>query len=186
MRRFLCLVLFAACMPLAVRAQLLHVGLRSGVNVSDVSVERFALADAVVSSGRIKAGYQFAFMARTNLTRHLHLQAEIEYACGVNAYRIDRMTSARSISIRSRRLNLPLELGVQLGAARLFAGASFVIGDWTGNSDVRRGASALSYGVAPCALPHRRCREEHGYPPQHAVEPVVRNLLLADIFEAGV
>ncbi len=125
------MVLIAACMPLAARAQLLHVGLRGGVNISDVSVERFALADAVVSSGRIKAGYQFAFMARTNLTRHLHLQAEIEYACGVNAYRIDRMTSARSISIQSRRLNLPLELGVQLGAARLFAGASFVIGDWT-------------------------------------------------------
>jgi len=48
------------------------------------------------------------------------------------------MTSARSISIRSRRLNLPLQLGVQLGAARLFAGASFVIGDWTGNSDAAR------------------------------------------------
>jgi len=53
------MVLIAACMPLAARAQLLHVGLRGGVNVSDVSVERFALADAVVSSGRIKAGYQF-------------------------------------------------------------------------------------------------------------------------------
>lgn len=134
MRKLLLLFLGAAFGLTAADAQLLHVGLRAGVNLSDIAVSRFSLDDATVSSGSVKCGYQAAFMMRANLTRHLNLQAELEYSCAVNSYDIYRGSYVRSTNIQLRRLSLPIELGLQFGAVRLFGGASFALGDWTANS----------------------------------------------------
>lgn len=135
MRKILLLILGVAFGLTVADAQFLHVGLRAGLNLSDISVPRFSLDDAMVSSGRTKCGYQAAFMMRANLTRHLNLQAELEYSCAVNSYDIDRGSYTRSTNIQLRRLSLPIELGLQFGAVRLFGGAAFALGDWTANSN---------------------------------------------------
>lgn len=150
MRKILLLILGVACSLTVASAQFLHVGLRAGVNLSDIAFSKFSLDDAMVSKGRTKCGYQAAFMMRANLTRHLNLQAELEYSCAVNAYDIDRGSYVRTSNIQLRRLSLPLELGLQFGAVRLFGGASFALGDWTGNS--RSSILAVDYDLPDVSI----------------------------------
>lgn len=150
MRKILLLILGAAFSFTAADAQFLHVGLRAGLNLSDIAFSKFSLSDAMVSGGPTKCGYQVAFMMRANLTRHLNLQAELEYACAVDSYNIDRGSYARTTNIQQRRLSLPVELGFQFGAVRLFGGASFALGDWTGNS--RASVLAVDYDLPDVSI----------------------------------
>ncbi|MDE6139592.1 MAG: PorT family protein [Alistipes sp.] len=150
MRKILLFVLGVACSLTVANAQFLHVGLRGGLNLSDVAFSGFSLDDATVSKGRTKCGYQAAFMMRANLTRHLNLQAELEYSCAINSYDINRGSYVRSTNIQLRRLMLPVELGLQFGAIRLFGGASFSLGDWTGNSHAS--VLAVDYDLPDVAI----------------------------------
>lgn len=150
MRKILLLILGVACSLTVADAQFLHVGLRGGLNLSDISTARFSLDDATVSKGRTKCGYQAAFMMRANLTRHLNLQAELEYSCAINSYDIDRGSYVRTTNIQLRRLMLPVEIGLQFGAVRLFGGASFSLGDWTGNS--RASVLAVDYDLPDVSI----------------------------------
>lgn len=150
MRKLLLVLLGAACCLTRADAQFLHAGLRGGLNMSDMAVGRFSLDDAVVKRGRVKCGYQLAFMLRADLTRHLNLQAELEYACAINSYDIERTAYTSHVDIQSRRLNLPIELGLQFGLVRIFGGASFALGDWTSNS--RASVLSVDYDLPDVAI----------------------------------
>ena len=78
--------------------------------------------------GPAKADYQAGFVLRFNLTRRLHLQSELNFAFVNYSIRAEG-SRTRSVSLRSERFEIPLQLGLQFGPLRLFGGAQFRVAD---------------------------------------------------------
>ena len=100
----------------AASAQRLMVGVRGGVNFTDYSFVPTRIGDIRFSPGSPRAGYDVGFVLRLNLSKHLHLQSELDYAF-VNY-------SVRAGDAGNRRLTLR-----QFGVLRLFGGALFRVTD---------------------------------------------------------
>ena len=64
--------------------------------------------------GPAKADYQAGFVLRFNLTRRLHLQSELNFAFVNYSIRAEG-SRTRSVSLRSERFEIPLQLGLQFG-----------------------------------------------------------------------
>ena len=86
----------------AASAQRLMVGVRGGVNFTDYSFVPTRIGDIRFSPGSPRAGYDVGFVLRLNLSKHLHLQSELDYAF-VNY-------SVRAGDAGNRRLTLRLSL----------------------------------------------------------------------------
>lgn len=61
---------------------------------------------------------------RLNLSKHLHLQSELNYAF-VNYNVLAENSGSRRIALRTERFEIPVQLGFQFGVLRLFGGALF-------------------------------------------------------------
>ena len=66
--------------------------------------------------GPAKAGYQAGLVLRFNLTRRLHLQSELNFAFVNYSIRAEGPRT-RSVSLRSERFEIPLQLGAQFRVA---------------------------------------------------------------------
>ena len=64
----------------AASAQRLMVGVRGGVNFADYSFVPPRIGDTRFTPGAVRAGYDVGFVLRLNLSKHLHLQSELNYA----------------------------------------------------------------------------------------------------------
>ena len=64
------------------------------------------------------------FVLRLNLSKHLHLQSELNYAF-VNYNVLAENSGSRRIALRTERFEIPVQLGFQFGVLRLFGGALF-------------------------------------------------------------
>lgn len=118
---FLCAALLACG---AASAQRIQFGLRGGINTVDQQFGRVRIGDAAISSGKVQIGYDVGLVLRWNLTKRLHLQTELNYAFTDYDYRVTEVYT-REVKIRTERLEIPVELGLQFGAFRLFGGAQF-------------------------------------------------------------
>ena len=105
----------------AASAQRLMVGVRGGVNFADYSFVPTRIGDTRFTPGAVRAGYDVGFVLRLNLSKHLHLQSELNYAF-VN-YNV--LAGSRRIALRTERFEIPVQLGFQFGVLRLFGGALF-------------------------------------------------------------
>lgn len=124
MKHFI-LLLFAALLVCgAASAQRLQFGLRGGVNTVDHSFGRVRVGDLAVTSGKAQIGYDAGIVLRLNITRHLHLQSELNYAFNDYSFRVSELYT-REVKMRTERLELPVELGLQFGVFRIFGGAQF-------------------------------------------------------------
>ncbi|MEG0808086.1 MAG: porin family protein [Alistipes sp.] len=105
-------------------AQRLQIGFRAGANLTDYSFTPVEVGTIRVSRGAVRAGFETGLVLRLNIARHLHLQSELNYRM-VN-YEVNvQGAGRRTISLRTERLEIPLELGLQFGVFRLFGGAVF-------------------------------------------------------------
>ena len=108
----------------AASAQRLMVGVRGGVKFADYSFVPTRIGDVRFTPGSVRTGYDVGFVVRLNLSKHLHLQSELDYAFinyGVHA----EGASRRNITLRTERFEIPVQLGFQFGVFRLFGGAQF-------------------------------------------------------------
>ena len=108
----------------AASAQRLMVGVRGGVSFADYSFVPTRIGDTRFSPGSVRAGYNVGFVLRLNLSKHLHLQSELDYAF-VNYNVLAENSGSRRITLRTERFEIPVQLGFQFGVLRLFGGAQF-------------------------------------------------------------
>ena len=108
----------------AASAQRLMVGVRGGVNFADYSFVPTRIGDTRFTPGSVRAGYDVGFVLRLNLSKHLHLQSELNYAF-VNYNVLAENSGSRRITLRTERFEIPVQLGFQFGVLRLFGGALF-------------------------------------------------------------
>lgn len=126
MKQFFACLLFALLIGGAASAQRFRIGIRGGINTVDHSFSRTRIGDALVTPGENKIGYEAGFALRLNLTKHLHLQSELNYV--FTNYGFDLAgASRRNVTIRTERFEIPVQLGLQFGPIRLFGGAAFRI-----------------------------------------------------------
>lgn len=105
-------------------AQRLRVGVRGGINAVDYKFVPTTINGVRFSPGSAHVGYEAGFVVRLNLTKHLHLQSELNYNF-IN-YNILADGAARNyLKLKTQRLEIPVQLGLQFGMFRLFGGASF-------------------------------------------------------------
>ncbi len=123
---FTLLALLAVCGT--TRAQRLQVGLRGGANLTDYHFSAVEIDGTRFSPGSTRAGFGAGFVVRLNLTKHLNLQSELDYDFVNYAIRAES-PRPRNIRIRAERLEVPVQLGLQFGALRLFGGAAFRLTD---------------------------------------------------------
>lgn len=112
----------------ATSAHRLMVGVRGGVKVADYSFVPTRIGNAHFSPGPLRAGYDVGLVVRLNLSRHLHLQSELNYAF-INYDIRTQGVGPRSVTLRAERLEIPVQLGFQFGPLRLFGGAQFRVSD---------------------------------------------------------
>ena len=105
----------------AASAQRLMVGVRGGVNFADYSFVPTRIGDTRFTPGAVRAGYDVGFVLRLNLSKHLHLQSELNYAF-VNYNVLAENSGSRRIALRTERFEIPVQLGFQFGVLRLFGG----------------------------------------------------------------
>ena len=105
----------------AASAQRLIVGVRGGVNFADYSFVPTRIGDTRFTPGAVRAGYDVGFVLRLNLSKHLHLQSELNYAF-VNYNVLAENSGNRRIALRTERFEIPVQLGFQFGVLRLCGG----------------------------------------------------------------
>lgn len=108
-------------------AKRLQVGLRGGVNFANYHFRAVEIDGTRFTSGPVRTGYEGGVVLRFDLTRHLHLQSELDYVFVDYAVNAATDAQARRIGIKTERLEVPLQLGLRLGPLRLFGGAQFRI-----------------------------------------------------------
>lgn len=106
-------------------AQRLQAGLRSGMTATDYRFSPVVIDGTRFTSGSTRAGFEAGFVLRLNLSKHLHLQSELDYVSANYSVRAASTRLHTSVRLRSERLDVPVQLGLQFGALRLFGGASF-------------------------------------------------------------
>lgn len=128
MKRIFLLIFSALLLGGTASAQRFRVGVRGGVNAADYRFVPTTIGDMRFTAGNVRAGFETGFVLRLNLTKHLHLQSEINYDFVNYSVRAEG-SLRRDIRLRAERLEIPVQLGLQFGMVRLFGGASFRVAD---------------------------------------------------------
>ena len=125
MRKFLLALLAVTALCTAARAQRLRVGVRGGIITTDWRFSPVAIDGTRFVTGPSRVGCETGFVVRFDLTKTLHLQTELNYDFVNYTVRATGEEGRTDVRLRSERLELPLQLGLQFGPVRLFGGASF-------------------------------------------------------------
>ena len=133
MRHFFFLLCAALIVSGAASAQRIQFGLRGGVNIVDHHFGRIRIGNAAITKSKAQIGYDMGLVLRLNLSKHLHLQTELNYSFQNYAFHVTEIYT-RDVKMRTERLEIPVELGFQFGAFRIFGGAQFRVAQ-TGRSN---------------------------------------------------
>ena len=134
MKKLFLTLFIAAAVCGSASAQRLQVGLRSGMTATDYRFSPVVIDGTRFTSGSTRAGFEAGFVLRLNLSKHLHLQSELDYASANYSVRAASTRLHTSVRLRSERFEVPVQLGLQFGALRLFGGASFRLNTSTHSS----------------------------------------------------
>lgn len=124
------LILLGVC---SARAQHFRVGVRAGINAEDYASSPVQLEGTTFTPGSAKIGYEAALVLRFRLARHLHLQTGLNYQFSPYVFHLEGQVHGR-LTIDARRLEIPVELGLNFGVLRLFAGPVFRVAQWQKSS----------------------------------------------------
>lgn len=106
-------------------ARRLQFGVRGGVNTTDFRFAPVQIGDNRFSTSASRMGYEAGLVLRFNLTKIFHLQSEFNYDIVNYRLRCHSSEAHTFILMRSERLELPVQLGLQFGPMRLFGGVAF-------------------------------------------------------------
>lgn len=105
-------------------ARRFRIGIRGGINLSHYRFDRLQIGDTWFVPGNARAGYEAGAVLRVDLSRRFHLQGELGYAL-VNYDVLAINTDRRIVRLRTGRLEMPVQAGLQFGPLRFFGGPLF-------------------------------------------------------------
>ncbi|MBP3356453.1 MAG: PorT family protein [Rikenellaceae bacterium] len=107
-------------------AQTFRVGVRGGLIIDHYSFDRVSVGDAVITPGSSKPGYQLGLVARISIPKFIHFQPEMVFTARNYHYTVAPKGGARGDArVRTARLELPVAVGFNIQALRLFGGPVF-------------------------------------------------------------
>ncbi len=107
-------------------AQVLKIGMKGGINTSSYSFESFDLGDKHISPGSSSGvGYHLGLVMRISVPKFLQIQPELIYASRDFRYVIDSPGTLSQARFTVKRFELPLMVGFNVHAFRLYAGPVF-------------------------------------------------------------
>lgn len=109
-----------------VSAQVLKVGIKGGVNTTSYSFKSVTLGDMRVSPGSSSGvGYHLGLAVRLSIPKFLQIQPELLYSTRDYRYAIDSPGTLSRARFSAKRLELPVMVGFNIRAFRLYAGPVF-------------------------------------------------------------
>ncbi|MBP3331031.1 MAG: PorT family protein [Tidjanibacter sp.] len=137
MNRFYTIMFMVLFGTLSATAQTVRFGFRGGANESHYSFDKFALdGNAVTPLRGAENGYQVGAVMRIQIPKFIHIQPELNYQ--VRNYTL--LTSGDNFSgkrneFKSTTIKLPVTMGFNIGALRLFGGPVFTLDSTVKNRD---------------------------------------------------
>lgn len=105
-------------------AQILRIGVRGGVNLSDVRFDEISIGDYSVSRVKDSPGYQIALVTRFSIPKFLQISPELQFTSHDYRYSVGGAKSGE-VRVATKRLELPVMIGFNIKALRVFAGPVF-------------------------------------------------------------
>ncbi len=151
MKRFLTIsLIFAFCaVSSAMASRPLRIGFRGGVAVNTYSLDRITVNDTEISSRPSSVGYQVGIAARLSIPHFLQIQPELVY----HSFKYNYNVGDSRTSVAVNRIELPVLVGFNISALRIFGGPVFRLSDSekSSNSDFRvkfnDSAVAAQFGI---------------------------------------
>ncbi len=116
---------FIAATITASSAQILRIGVRGGVNISDVRFDMVTIGDRTVASAKDSPGYQIALVTRFSIPKFLQISPELQFTSHDYRYTVGGGTRSGEVRVSTKRLELPVMIGFNIKALRIFAGPVF-------------------------------------------------------------
>lgn len=151
MKTLLLSIAMALMVTLGASAQIFKVGLRGGVNIANNDFEQVSTGDYQIGHIKSKPGYQVALVTRITLPRFVQISPEFQMVAHNYRYRLSGPYSSREVSVAVKRFEIPLIIGVNISALRIFGGPVFRVAQITKVKNGRSGFG-VDYDDADVAL----------------------------------
>lgn len=116
-------------------AQPLKIGIKGGINTGKYVMTPIAINGASITGETTGLGYQFGVVARLSIPKFLQIQPELVYSSRDYRYALRSRDGKRDVKMQSRRLELPVMIGFNISALRLYAGPNFILSSSVKSSD---------------------------------------------------
>lgn len=122
MKRFLTLsIIFVFALGSAMASRPLRIGFRGGVAVSNYSASGLTIDDKYIGSRPSTVGYQVGLAARLSIPKFIQIQPELIFQSLKYNYNV----GGSKKSIATKRIELPVLVGFNISALRIFGGPVF-------------------------------------------------------------
>lgn len=125
MRTLLLTFAMVLTMAFGASAQVFKIGVRGGVNITDNNFSPISTGDYRVSHLPSKVGYQVALVTRISIPRFLQISPEFQMVSHTYRYRVSSQIAHSEVSVAVRRFEIPITVGFNIWALRLFGGPVF-------------------------------------------------------------
>lgn len=131
----------------ALSAQPLKIGVKGGVSSDEFHFSSVKIGETLISpSTSATLGYNMGLVARVTIPKFIHIQSELLYSSREYGYRITpKSASAQKVKITEQRLDLPVLVGFNISALRIFAGPVFTLRSSSSSSNKEIPFSASYY-----------------------------------------
>lgn len=115
-------------------ARIFQVGVRAGAGITSYKIPSTALGDARLISTGSQFTYGFAVAARLSIPKFISIQPEVEYNISRYGYKLYENNIGRKFNVNVQRVEIPVLVGVNIKAFRIFAGPSFRLAKFQSSS----------------------------------------------------
>lgn len=118
--------LLLSVLAFAAMAQPLKIGVRGGLTTGDYKFTKLNVGDSQISPGaRPTPGYQVALALRLSIPHFIQIQPELAYSTRNYTYRVSSPGMADNVKVQNKALEVPVMVGFNIKAFRLFGGPVF-------------------------------------------------------------
>lgn len=109
-------------------AQPLKIGIKGGLNTGSYEFKPVSMNGVEISNGSSAGtGYQFGVVARLSIPKFLQIQPELLYTSRNYNYRLQTSSGRQNLRMSAKRIELPVMVGFNIAALRLYAGPRFIL-----------------------------------------------------------
>lgn len=120
-------------------AQVLKLGVKGGVSTQNYDFKTVTIDGVTIKPGsNSDVGYQLGLVLRLSIPQFLQIQPELLYSSKKYDYVVSEDDMTNKVGIETKRFELPIMIGFNISALRIFAGPKFILASSTKttNSDI--------------------------------------------------